>query len=273
MLRLPPGPVDLAATDPGCTPGLAVGKAEGRRALAAMRDELDDLSRRLFASGNTGDPRRVLVVLQGMDTSGKGGVVRRVAPLLDAQTWLLATFGRPTDEERDHDFLWRIRRALPGPGRTAFFDRSHYEDVLVAYVHGTIDDAERAQRLAAVNAFESELAASGATVLKCFLHISADTQRERLLARLDDPTKHWKYDPGDIDDRARWPDFQAAYLRVLTDCSPAHAPWHVVPADHKWYRNWAVGRLLLEHLRTLDPQWPVADFDVDVERARLQSGA
>ncbi len=260
-----------AAAPAGCRQG--VGKSAGKQALAALGDELNDLSRRLFAEGNTGGQRRVLVVLQGMDTAGKGGVVRHVAPLLDAQTWQLATFGRPTAEEASHDFLWRVKKRLPGPGRVAFFDRSHYEDAVVARVNGTIDQAETERRCARINRFEARLARAGTTLLKCFLHISADTQRERLLARLDDPTKHWKYDPRDLDDRARWVDHQAQYATVLGACSPAIAPWHVVPADRKWYRNWAVAHLLLEQLRALDPQWPAAAFDVAAQRRLLVDGA
>ena len=269
LLRLPAGPVDLAATPPGSTAGFDGGKAEGTRALAALRPDLDDLTRRLYAEGNRGGQRRVLVVLQGMDTSGKGGVVRKVAPLLDAQAWVLRTFGRPTSEEAGHHFLWRVERRLPQHGQVGFFDRSHYEDVLVPPVRGTLDDRQTQRRQQEINRWESTLVDGGTAVLKCFLHISADTQRERLLARLDDPTKHWKYDPRDLDDRARWPDYQARYAALLTACSPDHAPWYVVPADRKWYRNWAVATLLAEQLRRLDPQWPEAHFDVDEQRRLL----
>ncbi len=269
LLRLGEGPVDLPGVDPGSTPAFDGDKSDGKDALADMGDELNDLTRRLFAAGNHGSPARVLVVLQGMDTSGKGGVVRHVAPLLDAQTWTLSTFGRPTKEELDHDFLWRIKKGLPPAGQIAFFDRSHYEDVLVPVVDGDIDAKEHRRRLKAINTFESALVDDGVVLLKCFLHITAQTQKERLVARLDKPEKHWKYDPHDLEDRARWADYQAAYLRVLTDCASADAPWHVVPADRKWYRNWAVGRLLLEQLRGIDPQWPVADFDVPEQRALL----
>ncbi len=269
LLRLGDGPVDLAGMRPGSTPAFDGDKSDGKDALADMGDELNDLSRRLFAAGNGGADARVLVVLQGMDTSGKGGVVRHVAPLLDAQTWVLSTFGRPTEEELKHDFLWRIKRGLPGVGKIGFFDRSHYEDVLVPVVDGDIDAKEHARRLKSISTFEQSLVDEGVVIIKCYLHITAETQRERLLARLDEPHKHWKYDPHDLEDRSEWADYQAAYLRVLTECASPGAPWHVVPADRKWYRNWAVARLLLEHLRDIDPQWPVADFDVDAQRAQL----
>ncbi|CAN5763571.1 hypothetical protein BH20ACT6_BH20ACT6_10170 [soil metagenome] len=269
LLRLGDEPVDLAGTEPGSTPGFDGDKSDGKDALAGMGDELNDLSRRLFAAGNHGAADRILVVLQGMDTSGKGGVVRHVAPLLDPQTWSLATFGRPTEEERGHDFLWRIKRGLPSVGQIGFFDRSHYEDVLVPVVDGEIDGKEHDRRLKAINRFEESLVDDGVVVLKCYLHITAETQKERLIARLDKPEKHWKYDPHDLEDRSEWADYQAAYLRLLTECASADAPWHVVPADRKWYRNLAVARLLLEHLRDIDPQWPVADFDVDKQRDLL----
>ncbi|HNJ79841.1 MAG TPA: polyphosphate kinase 2 family protein, partial [Marmoricola sp.] len=172
-------------------------------------------------------------------------------------------------EELAHDFLWRIDKEVPAPGLIGVFDRSHYEDVLVGRVHQLADPAEIERRYAAINQWEQDLVASGCVILKCMLHISAQTQRERLLARLDEPTKQWKFKPGDIDERAYWDQYQEAYGIALSRCNSAAAPWHVVPSDKKWYRNWAVGQLLLETLESLDLQWPTPDYDVEQQRNRL----
>jgi PPK2 family polyphosphate:nucleotide phosphotransferase len=179
-------------------------------------------------------------------------------------------FKKPTPEELEHDFLWRIRQKLPGPGVIGVFDRSHYEDVLVPRVHRLIPDAELAARYEQINAFEAELAAAGTTVLKCYLHISYDTQRERLLARLDKPDKHWKFNEDDVIERGHWSDYIAAFEAMLENCNSPAAPWYVVPSDSKKYRNWAVGQLLRETLEELDPQYPRPDLDVEELRQRLQ---
>ena len=268
-LRLPAGPVDLTAID---TEGTAVfdgDKADGEEALGALGPELADLQERLFAERTAGGRRSLLLVLQGMDTSGKGGVLRRTVGLVDPQGVKITGFKTPTEEERAHDFLWRIRKAVPGPGLIGVFDRSHYEDVLIARVHELAPADEIERRYDAINAFEQELVDAGTTVVKCMLHVSAAEQKERLLARLDDPTKHWKFNPNDIDERARWAAYREAYEIALERTSTEAAPWYVVPADRKWYRNLAVGHLLLEILRSLDPQWPVADFDVEEQKKRL----
>jgi PPK2 family polyphosphate:nucleotide phosphotransferase len=213
----------------------------------------------------------VLLVLQGMDTSGKGGVLDHTVGLLNPSALALKSFKKPTEEELAHDFLWRIERALPGPGEIGIFDRSHYEDVLVVKVHELAAPEEIERRYTAINAFEQRLADTGTTLVKCMLHISADKQRERLLARLDDPTKQWKFKPGDVDERARWDDYRAAYETALERCNIAAAPWFVIPSDRKWYRNWAIAELLLETLRGLDLDWPAPDYDVAEQRARLES--
>lgn len=269
-LRLPSGPVDLSAIETNAAPGFKGTKADGKRALLELGPELADLQERLFAERTTGSTRTVLLVLQGMDTSGKGGVLRHTVGLIDPQGVRITSFKAPSDEERQHDFLWRIRNALPGPGYIGVFDRSHYEDVLVVRVHGWADPDEIERRYDAINAFEAELAAAGTRIVKCMLHVSAAEQRERLLARLEDPTKHWKFNPGDIDERARWAEYREAYEIALERTSTDVAPWHVIPSDKKWYRNLAIGRLLLEALRDLGPQWPVADFDVAEQRSRLE---
>jgi PPK2 family polyphosphate:nucleotide phosphotransferase len=269
MLTLSEGPVNLQAYDTTATPGFDGGKADGEAALAALEPELSDLQEMLFAEGRAGGSRRVLLVLQGMDTAGKGGVMRHAVALLDPQGVDIKAFGRPTEEELAHDFLWRVRRELPAAGRIGIFDRSHYEDVLIGRVRELAPANEIERRYDAINAFEAELAETGTTVVKCMLHISADEQRERLLARLDDPTKHWKFNPGDVDERVHWSSYQQAYEIALTRTNTEVAPWLVVPSDRKWYRNWAVGQVLLEALRSLDLEWPEADFDVEEQRRRL----
>ena len=212
----------------------------------------------------------MLLVLQGMDTSGKGGVLRHTVGLVDPQGVRITSFKAPTEEERAHDFLWRIRRALPDAGHVGVFDRSHYEDVLIARVRELAPTEEIERRYDAINEFEAELVDGGTTIVKCMLHISADEQKERLLARLDDPTKHWKFNPGDLDERRAVAGRTAtAYEIALERTNTERAPWHVVPSDKKWYRNLAIGELLLETLRGMDPQWPAADFDVEAEKQRL----
>jgi PPK2 family polyphosphate:nucleotide phosphotransferase len=273
-LRLPPGPVDLTAIDSGATSGAEdLGKKDGQAALAALGDGLADLQERLYAEGaaDVGRGRSVLLVLQGMDTSGKGGTLRHTVGLVDPQGVRITSFKKPTEEELSHDFLWRIRKAVPPKGVIGVFDRSHYEDVLIVRVHQLVPAEEVERRYDAINAFEAELANSGVTILKCMLHISPDMQRERLLARLDDPTKHWKFNPGDIDERAHWASYRDAYEIALERTNTEVAPWYVVPSDHKWYRNLAIGMLLHETLTHLNPQWPSADFDVEEQRQRLLS--
>jgi PPK2 family polyphosphate:nucleotide phosphotransferase len=266
-LRLPPGPVDLRNIETDAAPGYDGDKKSGEVDLAAIGEELADLQERLFASKDTG--RSVLLVLQGMDTSGKGGTLKHTVGLVDPQGVKITSFKGPTKEELAHDFLWRIRNALPGPGMIGIFDRSHYEDVLIVRVRELAPPEEVERRYDAINDFEAELVESGFTLVKCMLHISPTEQKERLLARLDDPTKHWKYNPNDLAERARWADYRAAYEIALERNNTEAAPWHVIPADKKWYRNLAIGNLLLETLRGLAPQWPVADFDVAAERQRL----
>ncbi len=182
----------------------------------------------------------------------------------------ITAFKKPTAEEAAHHFLWRIRKALPPRGVVGVFDRSHYEDVLVPRVHKTMPEEQWRRRYGEINAFEADLTAGGTTVVKCFLHIGYAEQRERLLARLDDPTKHWKFREADIDERAFWSDYQDAYAEMLHECSTEHAPWYVVPSDHKWYRNWAISQILREVFDELDPQYPQANLDVARLRERLQ---
>jgi PPK2 family polyphosphate:nucleotide phosphotransferase len=273
LLRVPAGPVDLSALDTRATPGFDGDKAAGKAALAALGPRLSDLQERLHAEGAAGGSRSLLLVLQGMDTSGKGGVVRHVIGQVDPQGCTIASFKAPTREELAHDFLWRIRRRLPGPGRLGVFDRSHYEDVLAVRVHGLVPRSTWSRRYAAINRFEARLVTDQVRVVKVFLHLSREEQRQRLLARLDDPNKHWKFNPRDVDERALWDDYQQAYAAALERCNRDAAPWYRVPADRKWYRNWAVASLLVEQLEDMKLTWPKADFDVGEQRARLLAGA
>lgn len=262
------GAVHLAHIDPRSTPGVA-GKNAAARESDEQADELDDLQERLYAESKQGGTRSVLLVLQAMDTAGKGGIVRHVVGRLDPQGVHLHAFKAPTEQERAHSFLWRVRRQLPEAGMVGVFDRSHYEDVLIARVRELAPPEVIEQRYDAITRFERQVAERGTTVLKVMLHLSAEEQRSRLGRRLHRADKRWKYNPQDVDERARWADYMTAYEIALARTSTLDAPWFVVPADHKWYARWAVQRILLDALRRLDPQWPQVDFDVATERARL----
>ena len=268
-VRLEAGPVDLSVRVTDAAPGFDGTKTDGRAALAAMADELADLQERLWAERTAGSRRRVLVVLQGMDTSGKGGVLRHTIGLVDPQGVHITSFKAPTEEELAHDFLWRIEKGVPEPGFIGVFDRSHYEDVLIARVQGFAGPEEIERRYSAINDFEARLADDGVSIIKCMLHLGAGEQKARLQERLDNPEKHWKYNTGDLDQRAHWAAYREAYEIALEQTHTDAAPWHVVPADKKWFRNLAVGQLLLDTLRGLNLQWPVADFDVEAEKALL----
>jgi PPK2 family polyphosphate:nucleotide phosphotransferase len=268
-LRLPTGPVKLSDYEADATPGFDGDKSDGKDALADLGEPLADLQERLFAEGISGGRRSVLLVLQGMDTSGKGGIVRHAAGLVDPQGLRIKSFKAPTSEELAHDFLWRITQELPAAGQIGIFDRSHYEDVLIARVRSLVSSEHIERRYDAINDFERRLVHEGTVVVKCFLHISSETQEERLLERLDDPHKHWKFNPGDVDERALWPAYQNAYEVALERCNTEEAPWLLVPSDRKWYRNWAVGTILHETLEAMELGWPAADFDVGEQRRRL----
>jgi PPK2 family polyphosphate:nucleotide phosphotransferase len=270
-LRVAPGStVDMSALDPRATPLAPGGKRRTRAALAEHGVHLAPLQEALWAEGTAGGTRRLLMVLQGMDTSGKGGVLEHVMGLVSPQGVRIASFRKPTAAELRHHFLWRIRRQLPPPGTIGIFDRSHYEDVLVVRVHELAPPDVVEGRYAEITRFERRLAADGVAIVKCFLHISYDEQRDRLRARLDDPAKHWKFNEGDLAERARWDDYQQAYRVALERCSVPEAPWYVVPGDRKWYRDWAVSRLLLETLHDLDPRYPSPDLDVAALIRRLE---
>lgn len=262
------GAVRLADVDPAATPGSSGSKREGATALEEGGARLAALQERLFAASRGGGTRAALLVVQGMDTSGKGGIMRHVVGQVDPQGVAIRAFKAPTEEERAHDFLWRVERALPGPGMLGVFDRSHYEDVLIHRVRGLSAPAEVESRYGRIVAFEQGLVDRGIEVVKVMLHISREEQGARLLERLDRPEKHWKYNPGDVDERQEWDAYMEAY-EVAIARTGAAVPWHVVPADRKWFARLAVQELLIEALERIDPRWPEADFDVAVERERL----
>lgn len=260
----------LADVDPDSHPGYGGDKKSGKTDLAAGIESLGELQERLYAesrSGGTTDA--VLLVLQAMDSAGKGGIVRHVVGGVDPQGIALTAFKAPTDEELSHDFLWRVEQRLPEPGFIGVFDRSQYEDVLIGKVRELASADEIERRFGAINEFEAQVAASGTRIVKVMLHISPEEQKERLMERLERPDKYWKYNPGDVDERLLWPDYMAAYQTVFDRTSTEVAPWHVVPANSKWYARLAVQELLLGALVEIDPQWPAADFDIEAEKKRL----
>ncbi|MFF2277838.1 PPK2 family polyphosphate kinase [Agromyces sp. NPDC058126] len=269
LLRVGEG-FDLADVDPRSHPGFDGGKREAKKALAEGADILAALQEQLFAGSRMGGHRRrILLVLQAMDTAGKGGIVKHVMGSVDPQGVHLAAFKKPTEEELGHDFLWRISKETPGPGMIGVFDRSHYEDVLIGRVREFAPPEEIERRYDAINEFERGQVANSTTVIKVMLHISADEQKQRLQARLERPDKHWKFNPGDIDERLLWPAYREAYQHVFDRTSKPDAPWFVVPADHKWYARLAVQHLLIDALEAMELSWPTADYDVAEQQARL----
>ena len=266
-----PQDLDLTAVDPRGRPVGPRDKKAAADAMTELGERLGAQQEALYAEAAGGGHRAVLLVLQGMDTSGKGGVIEHAAGLVNPQGLHIASFKKPTPEELAHDFLWRIRRQVPAGGMIGVFDRSHYEDVLVVRVNGLVPEQEWRSRYGAIRDFEAELAAAGVAIVKCMLHISPEEQQARLLARLDDPAKRWKYNPGDVDVRGRWADYRAAYTAALQETDADSAPWYIVPADRKWYRNWAVSALLAETLEEMAPQYPPPSYDVAVERRRVEA--
>lgn len=260
----------LADVDPNSTPGFPGDKQDGERELRLGLEDLEELQERLFAASRTGTAEEsVLLVLQGMDTAGKGGIVRHVVGGIDPQGVVIANFQKPTREELDHDFLWRIEKKLPGHGYVGVFDRSHYEDVLIGKVRKLAPAEEIERRYRAINHFERRVTNQGTKIVKVMLHISFEEQGERLLERLERPDKHWKYEPGDVDERMLWNEYQDAYQTVFDRTATDIAPWFVVPANSKWYARLAVQELLLAAIEDIDPRWPQAHFDVETEKRRL----
>ncbi|MFP3467529.1 PPK2 family polyphosphate kinase [Leifsonia sp. SIMBA_070] len=268
LLRVQPG-FRLSQQPTDGTPGFAGGKREGEKALARGAGRLADLQEQLFACGREGEPRSVLLVLQAMDTAGKGGIVSHVIGAMNPGGVQYAAFGAPTPEEQAHDFLWRVWREVPAAGRIGVFDRSHYEDVLIGRVRKLAPPDELERRYGAINAFEKELAQSGTTILKVMLHLGKDEQRKRLESRLNRRDKLWKFNPADVDERLHWDDYQEAYQLAFDRTTSAYAPWFVVPADHKWYARVAVQQLLIRALEALGLEWPLPDYDVEEQKRRL----
>ncbi|WP_185972592.1 PPK2 family polyphosphate kinase [Georgenia yuyongxinii] len=268
LLRAGPD-FDLATLDRAAAPGWAHGKRAAEEFQAERGELLSELQERLFAHGRTGGDRAVLLIIQGLDTTGKGGVVRHVLGMVDPQGVALRAFGVPTNEERRHHYLWRVRKALPRPGLIGVFDRSHYEDVLVVRVDELVEKSVWSKRFAEINRFERQIVASGTTVVKVALMVGRDEQGVRLMERLDRPDKRWKWNPGDVDTRRQWEAFQEAYTDVFARTSTDAAPWYVVPADKKWYARLAVTELLTQTLVDLDLDWPKPRWRVDTQRHRL----
>ncbi|WP_211260116.1 PPK2 family polyphosphate kinase [Actinomyces radicidentis] len=261
----------LASIDRASTPGWDGDEDDAVAYQTAIAPLLATLQERLFAASKEGSTKRVLIVAQGLDTAGKGGIARHVIGLVGPQGVELTAFKAPTEEEKEHDFLWRIRKAVPDAGYIGYFDRSHYEDILVPGANGQLDDAAFDERVEQIRAFEHELVQSGTAIIKIALMVSYEEQGLRLLERVDRPDKHWKYSTNDMSVRGQWFDYQAIYQRMLTATSFDEAPWHLVPADNKWYSRVAVTEMLLRTLADLDIPWPEGKFDVDAERERVRA--
>ncbi|MBM7459729.1 polyphosphate kinase 2 family protein [Rhodococcus coprophilus] len=267
-LRAGPG-TRVSELDTNGTPGFEGDKALAERLLVERGAALSDLQGKLFANGRIGDPRSVLLILQGMDTAGKGGMVRHVIGHVDPQGVDHTAFGVPTAEEKRHHFLWRIVKALPRGGQLGVFDRSHYEDVLVARVRSLVPENVWRRRYDEINQFESEITATGTTLVKVAMFVSLDEQKKRLSERLERRDKYWKYDPSDVSERALWPQYQEAYQDMLDKTNTENAPWYVIPCDRKWYSRIAVTELLIDVFERLDLDWPDPTFDIEVEKRRL----
>ena len=268
-LRVGPG-FRLEDVDPDSKPGTNANKAEGLAELASSAQELRELQEKLFAQSREGAPQRLLVVLQAMDAAGKGGMVNHVFGQLEPYGLELTAFKAPSEEEREHDFLWRIEPRVPGPGVIGLFDRSHYEDVLIQRVRGFAPPEEIERRYGAIAEFEKRIADEGVHIIKIMLHVSPEEQASRLLDRLDTPEKHWKYNPGDVDERLHWKSYMEAFQIAIERTNAEHAPWFVVPANAKWYARAAVQRIVISELQRVAPAWPAVKFDVAAERERVQ---
>lgn len=261
----------LADVDPTATPGFDGSKSDLEDYFERYDDELYDLQERLFANGraHSDEAPSLLVVLQGMDTSGKGGAIRHVFSVFDPQGTKTVGFGKPTEEEMQHDFLWRIRKHDPVPGQVVAFDRSHYEDVLIQRVHEWVDEEEIDRRFEAIREYEQELAEKRVKILKVFLHISPEFQKENLLERTEREDKFWKYDPSDLEERGYWDKYMAAYEDAIRRTDELWAPWFVIPTDNKKYARMALKYLIVDALRHLNLSWPAPEFDPEAEKQRI----
>jgi PPK2 family polyphosphate:nucleotide phosphotransferase len=260
QFRVPPDTkLSLDDHDPNSKPGFEGGKEDGKAALPALNDQLSALQKRLWAESR----QKLLVVLQATDTGGKDGTIRKVFTGVNPQGVKVHPFGKPTEEELAHDYLWRIHQHTPANGQITVFNRSHYEDVLAVRVRELAPRHRWERRYHHINEFELMLGEEGTRIIKVFLNISKEEQRARLESRLDDPAKNWKFSRDDLDDRALWDDFREAYEAVLSRTSTEHAPWYVVPANRKWYRNLAVSQIIVDTLTEMDPQFPDPEADLD----------
>ncbi|MGV8847306.1 PPK2 family polyphosphate kinase [Tessaracoccus sp.] len=260
---------DLATVDRRGTPGWDGGKDEARALMASRAALLPELQERLFAEGRSGGKRSVLCIIQGLDTAGKGGIVRHVMGAVDPQGVALHSFGVPSEEEAKHHYLWRIRKALPPAGRIGVFDRSHYEDVLVVRVNNLVPEEEWQKRYEEINKFEADLVEGGTIVLKFAMMVSHEEQGLRLMERLDRSDKHWKYSTNDLPTRRKWPEFQTAYQAVFDRTSTEHAPWYILPADRKWFPRLAVTEILTRTLSEMELGWPKPRWSVETQRRKL----
>jgi len=251
--------VDLSKWDPNDTGDFKGGKEKGLAEVESLNTKLEELQELLYAENK----HKILIVLQAMDTGGKDGVIRRVFDGVNPQGVRVEPFKVPTGEELAHDYLWRVHKVVPGKGEMVIFNRSHYEDVLVVRVHNIVPREVWMTRYEQINAFERHLVETGTTILKFYLHIDPDEQKERLQARLDDPTKRWKFRLGDLEERKLWPDYVKAYEDVLSKTSTDHAPWYIVPANRKWYRDLVISSVLVETLEKLDMHYPQPEENLD----------
>lgn len=249
--------IRLKSWDPKDSAAFKGTKEESLSELSKMNRSLEKLQENLYAE----QKHRLLVVLQAMDTGGKDGAIRHVFEGVNPQGVRVASFKKPTEEELSHDFLWRIHQHTPRKGEIVIFNRSHYEDVLIVRVHQLVPFKVIQRRFTHINSFESQLVDEGTTILKFFLHISREEQKERLQSRLDDPTKTWKFNPADIEERKKWPEYVKAYEDVLSETSTPWAPWHIIPADRKWYRNLIMSRIIVDSLKDMRIKIPKPDFD------------
>lgn len=251
--------IKLSKWDPNDTGDFKGGKEEGLVKLEKLNAKLEVLQELLYAEHK----HKVLVILQAMDTGGKDGAIRRVFDRVNPAGVRVASFKTPTPEELDHDYLWRIHKQVPGRGELVVFNRSHYEDVLVVRVHNIVPPEVWSKRFEQINEFERNLAENGTTILKFYLHIDLDEQKERLQARLDDPTKHWKFRLGDLEERKLWPDYMKAFEDVLSKTSTEYAPWYIVPANRKWFRDLVISSVLVDTLEGLKMKYPESEENLD----------
>lgn len=266
MYRVPiKGKIKLKDYDPNDSKLFDGNKKDGKEALQKLNAELELLQEQLYAEGK----HRLLIILQAMDTGGKDGAIRAVFEGVNPQGVKVASFKTPTPVELSHDYLWRVHQQTPGKGEIVIFNRSQYEDVLVVRVHNLAPEEVWSKRYQHIREFERLLADEGTTILKFYLHIDLKEQAERFLARVEDPTKQWKFNPGDLDERARWDDYMKAYEDMLNQTSTAWAPWYIIPSNKKWYRNWLISKIVIKTLKNLDMRYPAPVENIEDYHKRL----